>query len=130
MKTKRLLRFYFSAETVDRALNNLITAAGCSSGNAPGNGLHYAEKMLQLIDAKRELGFLWNYLDGVMKSLGESDRLILKKYGLSKSGLSKSGEGERREIRRAAIKFTRHARGIARFSATVELIGEYYALMY
>ncbi len=129
MKSKRLLRFYFSAEGVDRALNNLITAAGCASFYAPGKGVYYAEKMLRLIEVKSELGLLWNYLDGILKEFSDVERQTLKRYGELRCGFSKLGDEDRRGIRRAAVKFARHARGIERFSAAVELVGEYYSLM-
>lgn len=129
MKCKKLLRFYFSAESVNRTLNNLITAAGCSSGNAAEDGLYYAEKLLGLIEVKRELSLLWRYLDGVMDGLKESERQILKRYGALRCGIAKLDEAERRGIRRAAVKFMRHCRGLGRFAAAVGFVGEYYELM-
>lgn len=129
MKSKKLLRFYFASEELNRALDNFIVKAAYDSGGLAGGGLIYAERICALIRAKRELGELWGYLDRVIGGLAEEERLILAKYGRMRRGISKVEESERRAIRRAAVKFSRHARRLGKYTEGIRLVGEYYSLL-
>ena len=62
MKYKRILKFYFAAERVERAIDNLILKLACGSANPAVEAAECAEKIIGLISAKRELSGLWAYL--------------------------------------------------------------------
>jgi len=129
MKSKRLLKFYFSAESVNRALDNLITENALASAGYGRDGVYYAEKICALINAKRELSALWRYLDGVIGALSVDERAVLRFYGTLRGGTSKLSTQSRREIKRVTVKFTRRARAVGRYAEGVRLVGEYYCLM-
>ena len=114
MKSKRILKFYFSADKLNGALNALIMAHACKFS---GGG-----------EAKRELSELWNYLDGVIGKLSESERRTLEFYGNLRVGIRRLGGDRVREIKRATIKFRRHARRLEKFNPALKLADEYFCL--
>lgn len=130
MKSKKILRFYFTAEGVDRALNNLMDAVALGSVNDARGGAECAARLCDIIMIKERLGELWRYLDGVIGGMSREERLLLERYGKMRCGLSRLGEEERRSLRRVAVKFTRHARGVDRFAEGLKLVCKYYALTY
>lgn len=130
MKSKQLLRFYFGAETLNRAIDNLILAEACLSGRSPGNGESYAGKLGILIGHKAQLGALWEYLDRVLRGMSGKERAVLENYAATRHGLSSIDGGERRIVHAAVMKFCRHARGLDRWSEAVGLVGKYDALTY
>lgn len=129
MKSKQLIRFYFSAGRINKALDNLILDKALKSANHPGSCEYFAERILALIDVKKELSKLWNYLDNVVSSLTERERSVLKFYGRLRVGLTKLAPAHANEVKRVTVKFTRHARLIERYVEGVQLVKEYYCLM-
>ncbi|MDE7083179.1 MAG: hypothetical protein K2O89_05730 [Clostridia bacterium] len=129
MKSKQLIRFYFSAGSINKALDNLILDKALKSANFGKSCEYYAERIFALIDAKRELSVLWNYLDGVVSTLTERERAVLKFYGGLRVGLSKLTKARAKEVKRVAVKFTRHARNVGRYGVGVRLVKEYYCLI-
>ena len=128
MKSKQLIRFYFSADNINKALDNLILDKALKSANYPGSCEYFAERILALIDAKKELSKLWGYLDGVLSSFSEGERSVLKFYGTLRTGVSKLSCARVKDIKRVTIKFTRRARFIERYGEGVRLVKEYYCL--
>lgn len=128
MKSKQLIRFYFSAGNVNKALDNLILDKALKSAACEKSCEYYAERILALIEAKAELGKLWNYLDGVVSSLTQRERTVLKFYGGLRAGLSKLSVRQAKEVKRVTVKFTRHARFLGRFGEGVRLVKQYYCL--
>lgn len=122
------MRFYFRADDLDRAIDNLILVNACKSANSAYGGEYFAERILKLIWAKSQLADLWNYLDGVVGEL-ERERETLKSYALARCGISNLPCERRREIKRALVKFTRHARRIENFAEGARLVNRYYCLM-
>lgn len=129
MKSKQLIKFYFSAENVNRALDNLILNKALKSANYGRGCEYYAERIFALIDAKKELSRLWDYLDGVVSSLTEKERSVLKFYGGLRTGLSDLTLARAKEVKRVTVKFTRHARFLERYGEGVRLVKKYYCLM-
>lgn len=127
MKSKRLLRFYFGAEGLEGALDNLILKRALGSAGRDGEGC--AEEILALISAKDSLAGLWGYLDKVIKGLGGEVEATLFKYASMRTGLSLSDGEEVKRIKRCLMKFTRRARAIGSFSEGVKLVNFYYALI-
>jgi hypothetical protein len=124
------LRFYFSADSLNTAMNNLIEGCACLS-REEYDGLRCADKIIKLIEAKRSLSLLWGYINGVMEGLCEGDITTLCAYALMRTGISKLGESERKNVRRAVTKFTRRAvRNISLFSDGLRLIDNYYCLLF
>ena len=107
MRIKRLMKFYFYAESLNKALDNIIMNIACSSGaDTYRGGDVYAERIAELVQFKGRLARLWARLDGVMNNLTERDRNTLKLYG----GLRVGPRGDvKKEIHRAVVKFTRRA---------------------
>ena len=129
IKSKRILRFYFKADELNRALDNLIINCACSSADCTKAVERYADKIIKLIGAKGELAGFWRYLDGVISALNERDRDTLREYSLMRCGIKRLNEVRQREIKRAVIKFVRHARSLDRFKEGLRLVGEYYCLI-
>lgn len=129
INSKRLMRFYFKAEELENALDNLILNWALRSAEGVRGGDYYAERIIGIIEAKERLCELWQYLDSVMTTLTSGDRQALEEYANMRCGVRKLDDAQRLAIKRAQIKFLRHARAIGRFSDGVRLVGEYYCLM-
>ena len=128
MKSKQLLRFYFYADGLNKALDNLILKYACSEDYCRG-GEFYADRICDVIWAKQRLCELWKYLDGVVDGLTAGEREVLRYYGAMRGGTGRLSEDSRREIKRVTVKFTRHARNIGRFAEGVKLVKKYYCLI-
>lgn len=130
LKSKKILRFYFSAEKLNGALDNIILRyalgaygdlAGCESR---------ADRMVALIDAKDRLSELWGWLDDALSRFPQTDRTVLEKYAKMRGGTSRLGEEERRIIHRVVVRFTRRVAGnLGRFADGVRLIDRYYTYL-
>ena len=129
MKSKQIIRFYFSAGNINKALDNLIMDKALKSADFGKSCEYYAERILALIDAKRELSRLWRYLNTVISSMTVQERAVLKFYGGLRVGLSRLTKARVKEVKRVTVKFTRRARRIESFSEGVRLVKEYYCLM-
>lgn len=129
MKSKRILRFYFNADGLDRALDNIITKVAASSADPSKSCEYYAGRLMALAEAKGELGELWRYLDRCMAAVGEGEREVLRRYAFMRCGIRRLGEDDRREIRRCLIKFVRRARNLERYGEGLRLVNEYYCLL-
>ncbi len=129
MNRKQLLRFYFSAEVLEAAFDNIILKYALSSADCGKCAQYYAHGIIRIIQTKDNLSKLWNYLDSVMKDLTAEERRILCFYGKRRKGTSRLSEDCKKAIKRAAVKFTRHARSVDRFEEGVRLVKEYYCLM-
>ena len=110
VKIKLLMKFYFSAGSLERALDNIITRLALSSGQDVYAGCEvYFDKICKVLEDKRKLSELWARLDGVLRDMTERDRATLKRYAAARTGIK--GD-EKKEIHRAAVKFTRRAGGL------------------
>lgn len=129
INSKRLLRFYFNADELERALNNLILTCACRSADGVRGGEFYAERIIEITEAKKRLAELWQYLDGVISSLKTGELEPLKYYALMRYGIRKLDTVRQREIKRTVIKFSRRVRSLERYAEGVRLVEEYYCLM-
>ncbi len=129
MKSKQIIRFYFSADNINKALDNLIMDKALKSAAFGKSCEYYAERILALIDAKRELSRLWRYIDTVISSMTVQERAVLRFYGGLRVGLSWLTKARVKEVKRVTVKFTRRARRIENFNEGVRLVKEYYCLM-
>ena len=129
MKSKQLLRFYFYADGLNRALDNLILKHACNTADYFLGGEYCADRICEIIGAKQRLCELWGYLDGIIGELSDGEREVLRYYGAMRGGIGRLPEGSRREIKRVTVKFTRRARAIARYAEGVKLVRRYYCLI-
>lgn len=129
MNSKQLLKFYFYADGLNGALDNLIMKNACNTSDYRRGGEYYADRICELIGAKQRLCELWGYLDGVIGEFSESEREVLRFYGVMRGGTGRLSEGSRREIKRVTVKFMRHARAIGRYAEGVKLVKKYYCLI-
>ncbi|MDE6557999.1 MAG: hypothetical protein K2K39_02720 [Clostridia bacterium] len=107
MKIKKLLRFYYSAGSLNGALDNIIMHVALSAGGDTFSGCEaYADKIADIIGAKAKLADLWARLNTVLCDMTDRDVKALKRYAALRTGVD--GE-EKREIHRAVVKFTRRA---------------------
>ena len=123
VKPKKILRFYFGAESLERAFDNLITSKAFDFG---GDTLETAERLCTVIGEKMRLQRLWAYLDSVLSSFSEADRAALKNYA---SKFTAINDSERKAAKRAVIKFTRHARRLGEFENDFAILKQYYCLI-
>ncbi|MDE6504913.1 MAG: hypothetical protein K2L42_03495 [Clostridia bacterium] len=128
MKSKRLIRFYFSADELNRALDNLITVNALKIDDFSKGAEYCAERILKLIQVKREFCALWRYIDGIMEGLSAEERGILRFYGTARCGIKSIGKERAKEVKRVTVKFGRRARRLERYAEAVRLLGEYYCL--
>lgn len=129
MKSKRILRFYFNADALEKAIDNLILRSACVSAGAEGRGEYFAEKILDLISAKDKLSGLWRYLNAVAEGIPRKDVEILRAYASMRTGISHLGGSEKKEIKRALIRFVRRAKYIGRHAEAARLIDEFYCFL-
>lgn len=128
MKVKNLLRFYFSAGSLNAALDNIIMRLAMSSGlDVYAGCATYFSRILEVVEAKNELSHLWARLDGIISAMTGRDRAALKRYAAARVGLQ---GGDKREIHRAAVKFARRAGGlVAGEESAFKLLSVYRCLM-
>lgn len=107
-KLKNLLKFYYSAEGLNAALDGLISGLARASWQDDRGGEHAFERVCRVLEVKSELSGLWGELDGIISKLSEQDGRSLKRYSTLKGGIAACGERERRELHRALVKFRRH----------------------
>ncbi|MGN0815090.1 MAG: hypothetical protein ACI4MH_07650 [Candidatus Coproplasma sp.] len=129
MNVKRLLRFYFSADKLNGAFDNLIMRYACGSGKNEGDGVECAERIISLICAKQSLSLLWGYLNGVMQAFCDKDCELLLLYAYMRGGLSKFDKEQRNNFRRVTVRFARKVKNLERFADGIKLVNSYYALM-
>lgn len=119
---KKLLRFYYSAEGVNDALDGVISRLAFSSWRDPYGGEHSFDEVSRVVEIKAELSGLWAELNGVISAMTERDRQSLERYARLKTGIGALGEGERKELHRVLVKFTRRLGTLLeRRSGAVEL---------
>ncbi len=116
VKTKKILRFYFSVDSLERAFDNLIIHRACATNT---DTLATAEELCSVIGEKMCLERLWAYLDGVMKTFSEEERGKLLTY--SKNRLP-SGSFDKNVV----VKFTRRARAIPMYADCLTVLDKYY----
>ena len=126
---KKLLKFYFRAQRLNYALDDLIAAVACKSSQGDWGGEYYAERLITIIQKKALLGQLWRYLHGVLSSFCRRDLLILKSYALSQGGYSGLPREQANGIRRVVVRFMRRARLLDRYAKATELVSQYYSLL-
>ncbi len=114
MKTKLLLRFYFYADGVERAIDNLIIAVACSGANAEQT----AEKIIYLRECKDRLSELWAYLDNVVSGF-DTEADILRGYIEGREDIGDKA------LKRVLMRFRRHAAGAERFKDALALLRRY-----
>ena len=123
VKPKKILRFYFGAESLEMAFDNLITG---KAFDFEGDTLETAERLCTVIGEKMRLQRLWAYLDSVLSSFSVADRRALKSYASRRTALSNA---EHKAAKRAVIKFTRHARRLKEFEDDFAILKKYYCLI-
>ncbi len=120
MKVKMLLRFYFSAQRIDAAINNLIFTQARAPSAFVGGGEAAMEKIIYLIADKDALGDLWAYLHQVMTAFVQ-DEQVLRAYAFRRK------REDALLTRRVVMRFRRHAWGYARFSEALKILPQYLA---
>lgn len=127
VQIKYILRFYFSAGSLNATLDNIITNLAVSSGrDIYAGGEEYFERISKIISIKRKLGDLWARLDAILSEMTEKDRATLKRYAALRVGVK--GE-EKREIHRAAVKFTRRAGSLLNGGKALSALNRYRCLL-
>lgn len=130
LNSKRLLRFYFSADRLNGALDNLILRFALGAYRENRGCAYSAEKITALIGVKTRLSLLWESLDCTLSSFSSPDRAVLEKYALLRTGVSRLGEEERRAVHRVVVRFSRRFQPrYSRVADGVKLVDEYYALL-
>lgn len=125
---KKILRFYYSAGSLNDALDMIIERVALNSWK-DGEGECFC-KVSAVIEVKGELKDFWARLDKVMTSLKEGDLNTLKRYARMRRGISKLSVGDRREIHRALVKFGRRAQKLLENSdRAIKCVYAYYALI-
>ena len=124
VKTKKILRFYFCADSLERALDNLINI---KSLDLEGDALETANRLCSVIGDKISLEGLWGYLDSVLSTFSDGEKEVLKNYSARRE--NPLSESEAREAKRVLIKFTRRARRLGEFIEEIEVLNRYYCLL-
>ena len=121
--TKKILRFYFGADSLERAFDNLIKVKALAFES---DTLETADRLCSIIGDKMRLERLWAYLDGIISTFSEEERGVLLKYCKRRLPLD---DGGRRETKRVIIKFTRRARRLREFADCISILKKYYCLI-
>lgn len=130
MKSKQLIRFYFSASRINQALDNLILYSALKQTDYIRGGEYCAERVCKIIEDKSHLGNLWGYLDGVISSFTVRERAVLKFYAKLRVGLKRLPRQSAKEVKRVVVKFTRHARSVYSYGEGLARLSKYYCLMH
>jgi hypothetical protein len=129
MNSKRVLRFYFAADRLNRAMDNLIEKLAYNSMDEYAFCVNSAAKIFSVIEEKGELQLLWAFLNDVIEMFSDIDREILHGYAVRRTGISSLDAQTRRDIHRVLVKFGRKVeKRIARFAEGVRLVDAYYCL--
>lgn len=121
MKTKKILRFYFSADSLEKAFDNLIINKACDKYS---DSLDTAEALCSIIGDKIQLERLWAYLDGILSGFSEEERKILSDYSARCAH-----RGDEKAVKRTVIKFTRRAHRLEEFQNEISVLNKYYCLI-
>ena len=122
--TKKILRFYFGADSLERAFDNLIINKALSF---EADTLKTVDRLCEMVGEKIRLEELWTYLDGIISPFSVEEREMLLRYCARRD--EPLSDRERRACKRAVIKFTRHARRLGRFAGAVSILKKYYCLI-
>ena len=136
MTSKKLLKFYFGAQRLNDAMDELLLRAACASATG-GDAELCARQLCELIGCKCRLAELWSYLDGVMRRFGGrtmplarrfGDRQVLLDYSRMRCGLSKLSADRKNEVRRVVVRFMRGARSLGRYAEALAVLNKYFVL--
>ncbi|MCH5148887.1 MAG: hypothetical protein J1G05_05990 [Clostridiales bacterium] len=122
-KVKILLKFYFNADPLNDWLDRLITYNACKT-----EGGDFV-RVTDLIEDKQRLCNLMSYLESRFEMLTAEDRAALKKYSALRVSIKKLEDVERREIKRAVMKFDRKLTYIDRHKEEVAALSKYRAIL-
>lgn len=122
--TKKILRFYFGADSLESAFDNLINAKALA---LESDTFETADRLCGIIGDKIALEGLWAYLDGIISALSKAERDVLLRYSARRN--APKDKNERRDANRVIIKFTRRARRLGEFEEAITLIKKYYCLI-
>ena len=126
LKVKMLLKFYFCADSLNKAFDNIILKRACAYGEV---GRDTFESICALIGEKTMLSGLWSYIDAVVRAMPDGDVPLLEEYALLRTGL-KCVEAERaKAMRRAAVKFARRALRLENFGKEIKAVERYCSLL-
>jgi hypothetical protein len=129
LNLKKVLRFYFCADDLNYAIDNLIEHIAVSSGKSDKSPVIFSERIIDLVESKKCLSVLWGYLDLVIKKFDEQDIKLLTFYSHLRCGVTNLDDEKRKNIHRAVVKFSRKVPDILkRFEEQISLIEFYYAL--
>ena len=123
MKVKLLLKFYFNAAAVNGWLDRLIEYRACKLG------VYEFNKVTELIEDKKRLCSLMDYLEGKFAKLTKKDIATLCFYANLRVGIRRLEDEKRREIKRAVMKFTRKLTYIERHEEEVKTLKNYRAVL-
>lgn len=123
MKVKILLKFYFNATALNDRLDKLITYNACK---VEGCGF---DRITELIEDKSKLCNLMSYLAGIFERLTNEDTVALERYSSLRVGIKNLESVERKEIKRAVMKFTRRLAYIERHLEEVRVLRKYRAIL-
>ena len=127
MTSKKLLKFYFGAQRLNDAMDELLLRAACASATG-GDAELCARQLCELIGCKCRLAELSSYLDGVMRRFGGGDRQVLLDYSRMRCGLSKLSADRKNEVRRVVVRFMRGARSLGRYAEALAVLNKYFVL--
>lgn len=122
MKIKTFLRFYFGAEDLNGKIDRLIlfNASKCDTDY---------ERIIELAADKARLCRLMGYLNEVFDRLTPEDLQTLCRYAGMRRGLNGLAKEDRREIKRAAMKFARRLKYIESYAEEIETLLKYRCLL-
>ena len=128
MKVKRLVKFYFNVEQLEKMLDGKIRNIAEKSADYNKSCEFFADKILEIISDKAELAGLWGFIDKIISSMSAKNVQALRYYARLRTGFNSLSAGVKRGIKTAAVQFTRHARGIERFRQALGVLNKYYCL--
>lgn len=123
MKVKMLLRFYHSADRLEKSLDRILFRHALR----PTNTLVDIEKICQVMEMKDELSRLWAYLDGIMSVLTRQERMMLKIYAKCRSSnalLCLPSEVQR-QLHTCVGKFRRRCTGVQKYAHALIVLKEF-----
>jgi len=128
VRTKLILRFYFSVDKLEQSLNNIIMRKACTPSNASAD--YCSVQIIEIINDKVRLARLWDCLYSFLCKFSQKELNALSLYALMRNGVYQLPEKEYKEVNRLRAKFLRRAKSsVEKMKVELETLYKYSALL-
>jgi hypothetical protein len=121
-KTKRVLRFYFAADTLNSLFDRLMLKLALDVDSDEKS----MERLIVLDDEKCCLAEFWRYLNRAMVEFSHEDLMFLEEYAMLRSGMAFNDDLQRKRLKRLLMRFTRRTPYLSAHGRALEMLDRYH----